>query len=199
MSILVYDIEILRGIPHKTEPKEKGIAYCEGWHDKANMGVTCIGAYDEREDRYRVFTEGTFEEFEWLAKERTVVGFNSLQFDDVVCWHSGLTIRTDWDLLLEQWRAAGLGDEFDSTTHANFGLNATAKANGFGEKTGWGGSAPVDWQRGLYGKVIDYCLQDVRLTWRLVEQARRKGYVVDPRDTTKLLRLDVSGLRGEKE
>ncbi len=196
MSILVYDIEILRAVPHKTEPKEEGIMYCGGWDDKENMGVACIGAYDEYEDRYRVFTPGNFDEFEDLATIRTVVGFNSAKFDDVVCLHEGISVETGWDLLIEQWRAAGLGDEFDATTHANFNLNATAKANGFGKKTGWGGSAPIDWQRGFYGKVIDYCLQDVRLTWKLVEQVRSKGYVVDPRDTTKLLRLDVSGLRG---
>ena len=145
------------------------------------MGIACIGAYDAREDRYRVFTDGNLEEFAELAAKRFVIGFNSIAFDDVVCGHCGVPVKTDWDLLQETWVAAGLGREFVYPSHAGYGLDALAKANGFGGKTGYGGYAPVDWQRGFYGKTIDYCLEDVRQTWMLVQMVISIGWLNHPR------------------
>jgi hypothetical protein len=33
-----------------------------------------------------------------------------------------------------------------------------------------GDLAPVEWQRGNRGAVIDYCMRDVMLLWRLIEK-----------------------------
>lgn len=185
--MLVYDIEIVKAVPSRREHRIEGIAYCGGWYDKANMGVAVIGAYDALTDRYRVFTEGNFDEFESLAKARRVCGFNSIAFDDVVCAHAGITVKTDYDLLQELWVAAGLGREFVYPTHMGFGLDATAKAHGHEGKTGYGGYAPVHWQRGHYGKVIDYCLEDVRLTAELIRTVDKIGGLKDPRNPADLL------------
>lgn len=181
--MLIYDIEIEKAVPSGLEPKPPDIEYCEGWDDKENMGVACICAYDLIDDRYRVFTAGTFKDFERLAAERFVIGFNSIAFDDVVCGHQGIKVRTDWDLLAEMWAAAGFTREFTSEKNKGYGLDATAKANGLTGKTGYGGTAPIDWQRGLYGSVIDYCLEDVRLTWTLVRQVIEHGMLCNPKDT----------------
>lgn len=188
-SLLIYDIEILKAIPDAEKDILPNIEYCQGWEDKANMGVSVICAYDDLQKRYRVFTKEKFGEFQALASDRIVCGFNSIAFDDVVLAHNGITVGTSYDLLQELWVAAGLGREFRPETHATFGLNAVSKANGFGMKTGYGGFAPVEWQRGEYGSVIDYCLQDVRLTWLLVEKAIRYGSLRDPRDWQKWLRM----------
>ena len=181
MEPLVYDIEIVKAIPPKDGPLLTGIEYCAGWDDHANMGVACIGAYDFRDDRYRVFTFGNFKEFERLAKERLVVGFNSVAFDDVVCGHAGIEVTTDYDLLQEIWVAAGLVRQFLYPSHIGYGLDAMAAANGFQCKTGHGALAPVDWQRGYHGKVIDYCLQDVKLTWQLVRLAKDTAMLRNPK------------------
>ena len=186
--MIVYDIEIMKAIQGRNEPRAEGIEYCAGWNDKANMGVSVIGAYDVLTGRTRVFTEGNFDEFESLARARIVAGFNSIAFDDVVCGHHGIKVETTYDLLQEVWVAAGLGRKFVFQTHAGYGLDAMAKANGHDGKTGWGGSAPADWQRGHYGKVIDYCLEDVRLTWKLLEQVSERGWLFSPkREGEKLL------------
>ena len=55
-------------------------------------------------------------------------------------------------------------------THAGYGLDALAIANGLTGKTGHGADAPVDWQLGRYGSVIDYCLEDVRITAKLIHK-----------------------------
>ena len=155
------------------------------------MGVSVICAYDAVDDRFRVFTRETFGDFAVLACNRYLVGFNSIAFDDEVLRHIGIHVRSDYDLLQELWVAAGLGREFVYPTHTGFGLNATAEANGFGNKTGWGGFAPVQWQRGEVGTVIDYCLEDVRLTSRLVKQVMETGKLRDPRDPTSWLDIAV--------
>ena len=192
--MLIYDIEILKAIPPRSGELEEGIEYCAGWDDKENMGVACIGAYDVVQGRYRVFTQGNFSEFIDLAAKRFVVGFNSIAFDDVICRHEGIPATTRWDLLQETWVAAGLDRTFSYPSHIGFGLDALAKANGLSGKTGWGGSAPVDWQRGYYGRTIDYCLEDVRQTCLLVNEAMCTGYLADPRNPGQDLTLNVEPL-----
>ena len=196
-GILVYDLEIVQAIPQRNKAKEPDIVYCAGWEDHANMGVSVIGAYDSLDDRFRVFTKEGFSDFEQLAHNRILVGFNSIHFDDEVLKHVGVNVTTDFDLLQELWVGAGLGREFVYTSHAGFGLDATAKANGVGAKTGWGGSAPIQWQRKEYGRVIDYCLEDVRLTWRLMSQVMDFGFLRDPRNPAELLTVSCSSLQGD--
>ena len=53
MKLVVYDIEIQKGILGKKEKPVPGIEYCNGWNDHANMGISVICAYDYEEDRYR--------------------------------------------------------------------------------------------------------------------------------------------------
>jgi hypothetical protein len=62
MRVLIYDIEIEKGIPDKKNPREPDIAYCAGWDDHANMGISVIGAYDSQTG-YRVFLKDNFDEF----------------------------------------------------------------------------------------------------------------------------------------
>ena len=193
--MLIYDIEIVKAIPDRNGERLPDINYCEGWDDKASMGVSVICAYDITDDRYRVFTKECFKDFEELASENLLIGFNSIHFDDEVLKHEGINVRTQYDLLQELWVAAGLGRDFQYPSHAGFGLNATAQANEMGNKTGWGGYAPVQWQRGEYGSVIDYCLEDVRLTWHLVRQVLDVGALRDPRSPDKWLNLEVPILR----
>ena len=181
-ALLYYDIEIAKAIPDKKTPIEPGIEYCAGWGDHANMGIACICAYDAGEGRNRVFTFSTFGQFVELASRRRVVGFNSLRFDDIVCGFNNLLLVTTYDLLREMWRAAGLNPDKCGGDKKGYGLDATAKANGLTGKTGYGGTDPIDWQRGMYGSVIDYCLDDVRLLRRLVEGVyMRNGQINHPK------------------
>ena len=186
--MLVYDIEIIKAVPGR-EPPIPGVEYCKGWDDKENMGVSVICAFDTWDRRFRVFTKENFAEFERLAANRKVAGFNSMAFDDVVCGHQGVKVETEYDLLQELWAGAGLARRWEGKHHAGFGLDATAKANGFAGKTGYGGLAPAQWQQGLYGTVIDYCLEDVRLTYELIQKANYLGELRDPRDPTSKLRV----------
>ena len=161
--MMIYDIEIERAIEIPNVAREAGIEYCDGWHDVANMGVACVCAYDYAEDRYRVFTKGSrftrgnLKEFEEIANERTLVGFNSKHFDDVVLAANGIRVVTSYDLLLAMWKGAGLEPDFNSNTHRGFDLDKTAGVNFGLSKSDSGALAPIKWQRGMTGAVIDYC------------------------------------------
>jgi len=192
--MLIFDCEIVKAIESRKEPRIEGIEYCKGWRDFEGMGISVIGAYDYRTERYRAFTAagngGGYDEFRGLVDEHDiVVGFNSIKFDNKLCAAHDITVPDEksYDILREMWLAAGLDpDTFNPKTHGGFGLDGTAGANFKLNKTGHGGLAPVLWQRGCYGQVIDYCLEDVRLTKLLLDRILRSGELIDPRKAGRL-------------
>ena len=189
--MLIYDIEIKKAICGKNEKPLEGVEYCAGWHDHANMGISCIGAYDYQEDRYRVFMGDNLKAFEALvaASRGPIVSFNGLAFDNRVCAQNEIDVpdAKSYDVLVELWRGAGLGPKFDYPSHIGFGLDAACQANfGIG-KTGNGALAPVLFQRGQFGELIDYCLTDVHRTKKLLDRIIHQGDLVDPRDRNRSL------------
>ncbi len=187
MNGLVYDLEIVRAIPTRGEKPMKGIEYCEGWGDHKNMGISVLGCYDYVEDRYRTFCDDNFDEFKALAERRDpLIGFNSIRFDNAVIaavLELEIPEAKCYDIKREFMAAAGTGGV------AGFNLNATAHANLKAKKAGHGALAPVLWQQGEIGSVIDYCLADVWLTKRLFDQIAKGVAMIDPRDTQKMLTL----------
>lgn len=181
MNAILYDCEIEKAIcnERKGEVRIEGIDYCDGWDDHAGMGISCVGVYEYDTDRYRVFCKDNKNAFARLVAEATlVIGFNSLKFDNELmkaAWGIEVPAEKSYDLLVEVWKAAGLGPKFVYPSHAGYGLKALAKANGLPGKTGYGALAPVQWQRGEIGSVINYCLHDVWLTKKLLEMVIQGG------------------------
>lgn len=190
--MIIYDIEILKAIPGRDGRRLAGIEYAGGWDDHENLGIACICAYDYETDRYRTFLADNLDAFRQLV-DRTdlVAGFNSVSFDNNVCRAAGIDVcdAKSYDLLVEAWAAAGLGPKFVYPSHVGFSLDALARANGLTGKTGHGAIAPVEWQRGRMGGVIDYCLEDVRLTKELVDRVIRTGRLRDPRNPSNWLQI----------
>lgn len=168
--MIIYDIEIKKKILNKGEKPINGIEYCGGWHDHEGMGISCICCYDYMEDRYRTFMEDNMQDFALLVKSRdTIIGFNNIGFDNKILAHQGqeppeqvlkyLNERS-YDILAEILNAGG----------GWCGLDAMVKANGLGVgKTGNGAMAPVWYQVGRIGKLVDYCMADVWLTKKLLD------------------------------
>lgn len=186
MNIIIYDLEIIRAIPNRDGSKEEGIEYCTGWHDHQNMGISVNGVYDYYEDRYRVFTDDNRDEWQHLLLRNPIaVGFNSIPFDNAVLSQTGWKVpesETCYDILREQWMAAGLGPDFQYPSHAGYGLDDTCKANKMPGKTGNGALAPILWQRAEIGKVIDYCLTDVHRTKLLLDRIINAGGLYSPKN-----------------
>lgn len=188
--MLIYDIEIINAIPQRGVDRIEGITYANSWQDHANMGVSVIGAYDCTADRYRVFTKDNWHEFAALVATTPVIaGFNSIPFDNAVlkaCDIVDIWEEKSYDLLREIWAGAGLGPGFQYPSHAGYSLDAVAKANGLSGKTGHGAIAPINWQRGNIGTVIDYCLQDVAITAKLIKRVQDSGELICPKSGASL-------------
>ncbi|MBS1188942.1 MAG: hypothetical protein H6R10_734 [Rhodocyclaceae bacterium] len=180
--MIVYDIEIKRAIQAPGEERIPGIEYAEGWHDHAGMGIACICAFDLIEQRYRVFQDDNLDAFADLVEKRPhVVSFNGHRFDDLVCQAAGIDIPAEKsvDIAARIWAAAGCAT---GRHPKGLGLDDLCRINGIGGKTGDGALAPVLWQQGKRGAVVDYCLADVKLTLGLYRRLAWVGGCIDPRN-----------------
>jgi hypothetical protein len=171
---LIFDCEIVKCIPPTTShglwTKPPDLEYCRGWSDFEGMGISVIAAYDYLTDRYRIFFEDNLSEFAELVTQRdTIIGFNSLAFDDKLCNAHGIPVTTTYDLLCEVRKATGQPPHYRSGTRPGYKLENLAQANLGHGKTASGAFAPELWQRGHRGHVTDYCLEDVRITKTLLE------------------------------
>lgn len=202
MSYLVYDIEVQK-IPYDGKSEKKpDLEYASGWTDYGNLGISIIGAYSSILESYLVFGRGEtketlpLEQFEEVASGHvSIVGFNSLRFDDLVLHANNIKVETTYDVLLECWAASGLdpnyyfpeNDEENRKKYAGYKLDTLAIANFGRGKIGSGTSAPALYQKGEFEKLNAYCLEDVRLTHELFKLGLR-GELWHPK-TRKFLQL----------
>ena len=191
MKALVYDIEIEKAVPVKHEAQEPGVEYCDGWSDHAGMGVATVAALQTWDMRPRMFYADNREAFlEARDQAELLVSFNGIRFDEPVLAASGwlpedyprYSREHHYDILRELWIAKGFDPDRFEESHRGHGLDACARKNGLGAKTGHGGTAPIDFQRGRHGTLCDYNLADVWLTWRLFDRILRNGFILDPID-----------------
>jgi hypothetical protein len=179
-NIIVLDIEIEKAIQNKKEARLPGIEYCDGWRDFAGMGIACICTYATDSHLTRVFLKEDLEEFKYYVADRVTAGFNTRRFDNKLLKEHGVEIDEEkhYDILEEIWRAQGLNtDKFSPTTHGGVGLDTVAGGTLGEKKSGHGAMAPVWWQQGKRGKVIDYCCRDAWLEGQLLEHIVRVGTV----------------------
>lgn len=186
--MFIFDTEIKNLIPPKNSADCKvGFNYCAGWEDYAGMGIAVIGVWDYTSDTSRIFGEDDLPEFQKFVDSHDVaIGFNNNRFDNNVLRAGGVVIQPDksYDILAEIYSALGSyqkGCRLDNVVKANFPNSAG--------KTGNGADAPMFWQKGLHARVIDYCLNDVRLTKMLVDRILRNGGINNPIYPSEFLRL----------
>ena len=159
---LIYDIEAVLTLHPET--LEKG--------DKLLM----IGFYDSKTKKYDYCIAPNFRKFKRLAKQRPIViGFNSESFDDRICHENGITVKTTYDIYRLVREAAKL--QAGHREIKGYNLDTLGKVN-FGEGKLKDGRNIIElWTSGDQEGLINYCLQDVRITV-LLWQNRRK--LVDP-------------------
>ncbi len=186
--MMVYDIEIIRAIPSPNAPREEGIEYVESWTDFSSMGIAVLACYDYARDCSRVFCQDNLADFLTLAHSHDIcVGFNNHRFDNKILESNALVLNSSYDLFEEIQRGLKLNFNNPAERRAGYGLSSMAFANFRANKSGDGAQAPIDFQRGRIGKTVDYCLQDVYLTKRLLDKVIRRGFLNDPHDTKTLI------------
>lgn len=193
MNYVIYDTEIRHGVPTKDNPVQRGYQYAKDWTDFYGMGIAVICAFDIVEAQYRVFLEDNFDAFQELIDQRDgVLGFNNRRFDDKLLRDNGLRVSRpkSFDLAASIWHAAGIPE---GEHPRGLSLNACCAANKLPQKSGNGADAPQDFQDGKIGRVIDYCLNDVRCTLQLYRHIERTGGLTDPRNSDNFLTVRVTG------
>lgn len=161
-NIVVYDLEI-----------KKTIEQCsKGWNSHDEMGISVGCAFDYRTMRYRIFMDDNLQELvDRLNETQTlVVAFNHIGFDNKLLRGSGYKLKPDsdlhnYDMLLVSRKGAGVHSPFVK----GFRLDDHLEALQFPMKTANGALAPIWWQEGKMGTVIDYCANDVRVERMLFE------------------------------
>ena len=184
--MIIIDVEIKKAILGRGETPIPGIEYCKGWRDFDGMGIACVCTYDINTGLSRVFLKEDLDELAAYVQGKTTAGFNTNRFDNNLLAVHGVDIpnerllregdkpavwvKSHYDILEEIWIALGLNpDKFNPKTHGGWGLDAVCQATLGIAKTSHGALAPVWWQQGKRGKVIDYCLNDVWMEAQLLQ------------------------------
>jgi DEAD/DEAH box helicase domain-containing protein len=170
----VFDTEI------KNEIGQNGI----GWKDFDKMGVSVACSYSFRTQDFKVYMDDNLAELaEDIERADIATGFYTEGFDiPLLEAELRTTIRKDnhWDILNHSRRALGWrpgvgggkmphGCKLDNHLIGTFGREAM--------KTGHGSEAPKWWRERRMGKLISYCLDDVKREARLFQYAWNNGIV----------------------
>lgn len=172
--MIIVDVEIKKAILGRGEVPIEGIEYCAGWRDFAGMGISVGCTYDTDTHLSRCFLEEDMNALACYLHGKHTAGFNTKRFDIPLLMTAGGINIADlgsqhYDMLEQIWVALGLNpDKFNPHTHGGWELDAVCKATLGIAKTGHGAMAPVWWQQGQHGKVIDYCLNDVWMEGQLL-------------------------------
>jgi hypothetical protein len=181
-NIVVYDLEI-----------KKTIEQCsKGWASFDEMGVSVGCAFDYRAMRYRVFMDDNlFELVNRLNEADThVVAFNNISFDNkLLRATSGLPLLKDDELLnnYDMMRVSREALGLKGVAHKGFKLDDHLYACGLPVKTANGAEAPLMWQAGKVGELVDYCLNDVAVERGLFEYMWITGKVASAHTPTPYL------------
>jgi hypothetical protein len=109
------DHEILAMARHLAD-----IQYCGGWRHFEGMGISCIGAYDYAEDRWRVFTWDNRDEFAELGFPRMRGDRRHQQIDSIRNSLPGLTLALSWRAIFLRSSAAIPGTSPTARTGPGF-------------------------------------------------------------------------------
>lgn len=209
--MIVFDVEIEKAIPVRGEAPVEGIEYCAGWRDFESMGISVVTTYDIVTHLTRVFLKEDLPELSLYLHDKPTAGFNTRRFDIPLLRAHGVDIACTegaalhYDMLEEIWLALGLNpDKFNPHTHGGWGLDAVCQATLGIAKTGNGAVAPVWWQTGKRGKVIDYCCNDSWMEGQLLRHImglnnsdrivrRKDGQMILPKGPRDVLGVDVVG------
>ena len=128
-------------------------------------------SYVADSNEYRSFTEATVAELiEQLFSARLVVGFNTIKFDYKV-------LRPYTDRRLNQLPTLDIFDHLYLRTGHRSRLETIAQETlGYGKLAG-GKEAAAWWRAGEIEKLIEYCREDVRITYEVYQYGREHGAI----------------------
>jgi DEAD/DEAH box helicase domain-containing protein len=175
MDYCIFDIEIsktIEQVARELSLKTEGEAF--NFPHKCGFSVGVI--YSSKSKEYLVFNSAKEMAKYLLDFDGLIVSFNGRRFDIP-------TLLNDCDidtfLWLQQKKHLDLLADFYNNVKGRFrvSLNNIAE-NTIGEvKSGKGADAPLLFQQGKIGELVDYCKMDVQLTLEIFEFGCQNGYI----------------------
>ncbi|MEM1311894.1 MAG: ribonuclease H-like domain-containing protein [Patescibacteria group bacterium] len=137
--------------------------------DTNEFRVTVVGAYFSWIDKYIAFLEDEVKDFLDVLKEaELVVGFNHIWFDlPVLQKYSTYNLfqLTNYDIMVEFEKKAGFKAKLDDLAKSNLGAKKTDTYESYSKYH----------EQCKWSELIDYCMNDVKLTEDLFKIIRGGG------------------------
>lgn len=155
-----------------------------GWDhvDKLKISVAC--AYDSKTDQFLSFKENELKSLIDLCEERLVIGYNIRGFD--------LLVMAAYGLDLKRLDVFDIMYDLETLTRQRFlKLEAVARGTLGAGKSADGLMAVEWWKKGEIQKIIEYCLQDVKVTRDVFQFGRQNGFVRIQRSEEKITEVPV--------
>jgi len=182
MREITFDIETANAFPTLSR------------NDLSRMELAIVAIHDSLTDEYSSYSKEELGKL-WpiLETADVLIGYNSNSFDIPLLnnyYPGDLTQIRSLDLLVEVQTALGRRLRLQSLAEGTLKVG----------KSGDGLQSVRWWQEGLYDKVREYCIQDVRITRRLYDYALEHGALKykDLKDN-KTIKIDTSKWREDAD
>lgn len=141
-----------------------------GWDHVDKLGISVACAYDSKTDQFTSYQEHELGRLIDLCADRLVVGYNIRGFD--------LPVMVPYGLKPQSLDVFDLLYDLEALTRQRY-LKLEAVARGtLGTGKSADGLMAVEWYKsGQIQKIIDYCLQDVKVTRDVFQYGRQNGFV----------------------
>lgn len=144
-----------------------------GWSHIPSMGMSVAVTYCVERDEFITYTEAEAHDLiAALNAARLVIGYNIVRFDYAVLrGYSFAPVREDrptLDLMIPLYEALGFRPKLEDLAAATLGVG----------KLGDGLDAVRWFREGNLQKLIEYCKQDVQVTYDLYAFGKEHGYVL---------------------
>ena len=141
-----------------------------GWEHIDKLGVSVACAYDSKTDQWLSYREEELSKLISLCEERLVVGYNIRGFD--------LPVLVPYGLKIHKLDVFDIMYDLEALTRQRFlKLEAVAMGTLGTGKSADGLMAVEWWKSGQIQKIIDYCMQDVKVTRDIFNFGRQNGFV----------------------
>ena len=150
------------------------------WEDTDKLLVSVASLYEFQSDRYFVYGPGTDDQarlMNRLMQADRITTFNGWEFDLPVIWSNPKRgpvkeLETKSDDLIQRIRKS-LGGKFAK----GYSLGKICEGTINQKKSSDGADAPALFKAGRTAELLDYCLDDVRLTRDLCTFIEKYGYI----------------------
>ena len=158
-----------------------------GSNDPANLDISVACFYDSATDKYTALSiDELSQAWPIIEQADALVGYNSNHFDIPLLnkyYPGDLSKIKSIDLMREVQTVLGRRLKLDTVGEATLNKN----------KSGHGLDAIEWWRNGEIEKIIQYCIEDVRLTRNLYDFAKKNGLLkYKELGATKEIKLDTS-------